>query len=76
MELKSIPTEVVIALISGQYAFMIMFWNKMDKIWKSISEIEKNYVQHAECYQQRKDCPCRIEIEHLKELGELKDKRK
>lgn len=67
MEFKTIPTDVVIALIGGLYAFMIMIWSKMDKIWKAIGHIEKDYVEHSVCDKRRKECPCSKDIKRLEE---------
>jgi hypothetical protein len=68
MEIKSIPVEIVIALISGLYAFMIMLWSKMDKIWKAIGHIEKDYVEHDVCDKRRHECPCKKDIERIEKV--------
>ena len=67
MEIKGIPTEIVIALISGLYAVMLMIWTKLDKIWKEISHIEKDYVEHNVCKERRKECPCAKDIQRIEE---------
>ena len=68
MEVKGIPVEIAIALISGLYAFMIMFWSKMDKIWKAIGHIEKDYVEHDVCDKRRHECPCKKDIERIEKV--------
>lgn len=68
MDAKGIPVEVVIVLISGLYAFMIMLWSKMDKIWKAIGHIEKDYVEHATCDKRRHECPCKKDIERIEKV--------
>ena len=68
MEAKGIPVEIAIALISGLYAFMIMLWSKMDKIWKAIGHIEKDYVEHGVCDKRRHDCPCKKDIERIEKV--------
>lgn len=74
MEIKGIPTEIVIALISGLYAFMIMIWTKLDKIWREIGHIEKDYVEHDVCDKRRHECPCRRDIERIE--GVINEGRK
>ncbi|OGV38579.1 MAG: hypothetical protein A2020_00645 [Lentisphaerae bacterium GWF2_45_14] len=66
MDMHNIPSEIVIALISGLYAFLLMLWSKTDKIWKAISMIQKDYVEHDVCSERRKQCCFRLELEHLK----------
>ena len=68
MEVKGIPVEIAIVLISGLYAFMIMLWSKMDKIWKAIGHIEKDYVEHDVCDKRRHDCPCKKDIERIEKV--------
>ncbi len=68
MEVKGIPVEIAIALISGLYAFMIMLWSKMDKIWKAIGHIEKDYVEHDVCDKRRHECPCKKDIERIEKV--------
>jgi len=68
MEAKGIPIEIAIALISGLYAFMIMLWSKMDKIWKAIGHIEKDYVEHDVCDKRRHECPCKKDIERIEKV--------
>ncbi len=68
MDAKGIPIEIAIALISGLYVFMIMLWSKMDKIWKAIGHIEKDYVEHDVCDKRRHDCPCKKDIERIEKV--------
>ena len=68
MDAKGIPIEIAIALISGLYAFMIMLWSKMDKIWKAIGHIEKDYVEHEVCDKRRHECPCKKDIERIEKV--------
>ena len=74
MDIKGIPVEIAIALISGLYAFMIMLWSKMDKIWKAIGHIEKDYVEHDVCDKRRHECPCSKDIKRIEE--EIHESRK
>ena len=68
MDVKGIPVEIAIALISGLYVFMIMLWSKMDKIWKAIGHIEKDYVEHDVCDKRRHECPCKKDIERIEKV--------
>lgn len=63
-----VPIEVVIFLLSGLYAFMLLFWFKIDSIWKVISHIEKDYVEHDVCHTRRKECPCKRDIERIEKV--------
>lgn len=77
MDVHNIPSEIVVALISGLYAFLIMLWSKMDRVWKAISIVREDYVKHDICEKRQDKCPCKSEITHLQiELSELKNKRK
>ena len=69
-----VPIEVVIFLLSGLYAFMLLFWFKIDSIWKVISHIEKDYVEHDVCRERRKECPCSKDIKRIEE--EIHESRK
>lgn len=75
MEIKSIPTEIVIALISGVYGLLILLWSKMDQIWKAISLIQKDYVEHEVCAERRKQCPCQKEYERKLEHESRKNRK-
>jgi len=68
MDAKGIPVEIAITLISGLYAFMIMLWSKMDKIWKAIGHIEKDYVEHDVCDKRRHECICKKDIERIEKV--------
>lgn len=63
-----VPIEVVIFLLSGLYAFMLLFWFKIDSIWKVISRIEKDYVEHDVCDKRRHECPCKKDIERIEKV--------
>ena len=65
-QMKDLPIEIVITLIGGLYTFMYMIWYKMDQIWKAISKIQKDYVEHDVCHIRRKDCPCKDDIAEIK----------
>ena len=67
MEIKAIPIELVIALVSGLYTFMYLIWSKLDKIWKEIGHIEKDYVENSVCDKRRKECPCAKDIQRIEE---------
>lgn len=58
---------VVTALVSGLYVCLIMIWTKMDQVWKAINKIQLDYVPHQVCASRRKECPCILEMGHLKE---------
>lgn len=66
LKMKELPLELVVTLISGLYIVMIFIWDKMDKIWKTIGHIEKDYVEHGVCEKRRKDCPCKEDIKEIK----------
>ena len=60
-ELVALFVTLIVALL-GAFTFI---WNKLDKIWKAIADIntsighiEKRYVEHETCEKRQNKCPC------------------
>jgi hypothetical protein len=65
--MNTVPVDIALAMVGGLYVFLIYLSTKMEKIWKAISEVQKDYVEHDVCSERREKCPCWREIEYIKE---------
>ena len=61
----TLTTELIafyVALVAPQMAALVFIWAKLDTIWRTISQVEKDYVAHDVCRQRRAECPCAHEL--------------